>query len=257
MDQNLSFVVLVATFVVALFALLVMLLMFLYISAKRKHLMREQAMKNAYESELLRTELEIAEEVTNQLSQELHDDLGQLLSHAIHLHKNHQVEELGELLPRVREQVRNLSHNLHNAKITEVGLDLAIDRLCNQHYATYSPPCAYTPTEARIQLTAQEEVFLFRCVQQAIENAYKHAEANNIHISLKVVDNTLVITIKDDGKGFDTNQVGEGIGLISIKNRVKMVGGILSLSSQPGAGTTLRIEKQLPPNEQNTYRHSG
>ncbi len=256
MNQSLSFIVLVSTIIVVLFALLVLLLMFLYTNARRKHLLKEQAMKSAYESELLRTELEIAEEVTNQLSQELHDDLGQLLSHAIHLHKNDEHAELGELLPRVREQVRNLSHNLHNAKITEVGLDLAIDRLCNKHYATYNPPCTYTPTEARIDLTSQEEIFLFRCVQQALENAYKHAKANAIEVALEVKDDRLIITIKDDGEGFDTNQVGEGIGLISIKNRVKMVGGILSLTSQPGAGTTLRIEKQLPPNEQNTYSYS-
>lgn len=245
MESELGVIIIAASLVVVFFSLMILFVIFLYRGARRRHQLTEQTIKREFESELLRTELEIAEEVTNQLSQELHDDLGQLLSHAIHLHSHGKIDELGDLLHRLRIDVRNLSHSLHNAKITEIGLDLAIDRLCNTHYASYRPPCIYRATDAFIKLSPQQEIFLYRCVQQAIENAYKHAHASTIEVTLEVSDDTLILTIADNGKGFDPHASPEGIGLISIANRVKMVKGRLTLESRPGAGCTLRIEKPL------------
>lgn len=245
MESEIETILLSATFLFLFFSLMILLILYLYRNAKRKHFMEQEAMHNAFESELLRSELEISEAVTTRLSQELHDDLGQLLSHSLHLHQQSRFDELGELLKRIRKDVRNISHSLHGAKITELGLDLALERLCNATYGSYTPPCTYSSTDERIELSKEEELILFRCVQQSIENAYKHAEATKIDVKLQLKGNQLLLCVEDDGKGFKLVDRSDGIGLISIRNRVQMMNGTLEIHTEHGVGTRITISKEL------------
>ncbi len=245
MKSDVLFLIAATTALVGFLSLMVLFVLFLYRNAKRRHELTERHLKSEFEAELLRTELEIAEEVNNKLSQELHDDLGQLMAHAIHLHQQNKQHELGEMLQTLRIHTRNISHNLHNAKITEVGLDLAIEKLCNTTYASYSPPCTYTSTDAHLPLSPQEEIVLFRCVQQALSNVYQHAQANHIQVALNRVNDHLVLEISDNGVGFDPNQAPGGLGLISLQNRVKMIKAELEIQSKPQQGTIIRITKNL------------
>lgn len=245
MNSDVVFLIVAATTVVGFLSIMVLFVLFLYRNAKRRHDLVERHLKSEFEAELLRTELEISEEVNNQLSQELHDDLGQLMAHAIHLHQENRQHELGEMLQTIRIHTRNISHNLHNAKITQVGLDLALEKLCNTTYASYTPPCQYTSTDAHLPLSPQEEIVLFRCVQQALSNVYQHAQAQNIQVSLARENDQLVLEIADDGVGFETTATPGGLGLISLENRVKMIKAQLEIQSKPQHGTTIRITKNL------------
>lgn len=245
MNSDVVFLIAASTALIGFLSLMVLFVLFLYRNAKRRHDLIEKHLKSEFEAELLRTELEIAEEVNNQISQELHDDLGQLMAHAIHLHQQNNLHELGEMLQSMRIRTRNISHNLHNAKITEVGLDLAIEKLCTTTYASYSPPCSYTSTDAQLPLSPQEEIVLFRCVQQALSNVYQYAQAKHIHVKLDRKGDQLVLEISDNGVGFDLSNTSKGLGLISLKNRVRMIKAQLEIESKPAQGTTIRISKNL------------
>lgn len=226
-------------------AVIVMLVLFLYRSAQRRHHLTEQAMKNAYDAELLRTELEIAEAVSTQLSEDLHDNLGQLVSHAMHLHERNETESLGEVLAVLRKGIRNFSHKLNGKKVNQLGLDLAIEQLCLKTFSTYVPPCTFHSDDPVIQLTPNEEILLYRCVQQALENSYKHANASKIGVRVKVSDNNLILVIEDNGRGFDVNELHDGIGLLSIRNRSDLAGATLEIASSHGKGTRITITKPL------------
>ena len=95
------------------------------------------------------------------------------------------------------------------------------------------------------------ETALFRVAQEAITNIARHAEAENVVMSLEISESQVIIEVEDDGQGFDLASVakpadkGRGLGLMGMKERVALFGGTLSVETAPGAGTQLRIEVPL------------
>lgn len=103
-------------------------------------------------------------------------------------------------------------------------------------------------------LPEQDELALFRYTQEALRNAFKHAQANRIDIRLRCADSRLVVTVQDDGKGFDVNQHGEflrqeHLGLQSMQDRIESLRGEFVIESIPGKGTTVQAEIPLPTND--------
>lgn len=95
-------------------------------------------------------------------------------------------------------------------------------------------------------LTARLEVGLYRIAQEALRNALIHAEAQHISLTFTFEDDTLTLLVEDDGQGFDPDQVAESLkeghfGLIGINERVKLLGGTLCISSEPGTGTSIAV----------------
>jgi DNA-binding NarL/FixJ family response regulator len=88
-------------------------------------------------------------------------------------------------------------------------------------------------------------VCIYRVVQEAVNNAQRHARAKNVTVELRETDTAVQIQIKDDGTGFDGKRM-RGIGLLGMEERVKRLGGTLAIDSAPGAGTTIRAELLLP-----------
>ena len=96
-------------------------------------------------------------------------------------------------------------------------------------------------------LPYQTKSILVRIVQEFLQNSIKHAGCKSIDVSLNVNDDAILLQLKDDGKGFDTNAVtGSGIGLNNMKKRTELIGGKFYLESNAGAGTKLNIEIPLP-----------
>jgi signal transduction histidine kinase len=86
---------------------------------------------------------------------------------------------------------------------------------------------------------------LFRVAQEALRNAIKHSGATTVSVHLKGARDRLVLTIADDGRGFDAEAAHGGLGLISMKERIEQVGGTLRIRSQPGGGTCLEVSTPL------------
>jgi signal transduction histidine kinase len=93
-------------------------------------------------------------------------------------------------------------------------------------------------------LDISEEIELYHILQEALNNAMKHAQAASVEILLSVAPGTIELNINDDGIGFDVNAVRTGgMGLTSMAERAKRIGGILSILSEPGKGTQIRFIK--------------
>ena len=96
-----------------------------------------------------------------------------------------------------------------------------------------------------IPVNIDGQIILFRIVQEALNNVIKHANATNVIITLSSTPSNFVVSIKDDGKGFDTASRKDGVGLMNIKHRASLLNGQLQLVSAPGKGAEINII--LPP----------
>ncbi len=93
-----------------------------------------------------------------------------------------------------------------------------------------------------LRLPQEMEIAAFRLVQEAVQNAYKHAEATNIEVKIEFKPNRVIMVIKDDGKGFNpTEKKASSFGLIGMKERVNMLAGQLTIRSEPEKGTAIVI----------------
>jgi signal transduction histidine kinase len=196
------------------------------------------------------------EEERRNIALELHDDIGQDLAvmmvhteYAMQLCKDQQLlERLSGILTNLRRagtKVRQLSHQLHASELEYVGLAPAVEILCREfsQLATFKLTCTCTGVPALLERTVA--LSLYRIVQEALHNAAKHASAKNVFVALCGKDDEIALTITDDGLGFDsTSQNRHGLGLISMRERMHLVSGKLSVRSDPGRGTT--VEARVP-----------
>ncbi len=187
------------------------------------------------------------------IARELHDDIGQqlaLLAIDLELLENarhdHMVSEALNRVHEVARGVHDLSHRLHPAKLRLIGLVPALTGL--QHDPSHGGiPTTFTHENVPSTLPPDVTLCLFRIVQEALQNATKYSAARFVTVNLKGIGGALVLTIADDGVGFDVDAAwGKGLGLISMAERVEAIGGRISVDSRPGTGTRMTVTVPLP-----------
>lgn len=200
--------------------------------------------------------LSAQEEERTRIARELHDDIGQDLAvlmlqteYAIQICKDQPLlERLGDLLAGIREagkKVRHLSHQLHASELDYIGLAPALESLCRDfsQRSKIRLSCACKSVPARLERRVL--LSLYRVAQESLHNVTKHADAKSVSLELAVIGEEIVLSIKDDGKGFDSGTIRrDGLGLISMRERMNLVSGTFAVRSAPGLGTT--IEARVP-----------
>lgn len=218
---------------------------------------------------LARESLEIQERERAHLARELHDELGQCLT-AIRadaqsicrlsrdldprIHASGQA--IGEVASRVYEVVRNMMRRLRPEMLDELGLGEALREIVGQWRARHPDivwslalPEALGPLPEAVQITA------YRLVQEAITNVIKHADAHRVEISVRQEEDSLAVSVTDDGRGIEGSPHG-GLGLLGMRERVLAAGGIFDIESHPGQG--FRINAVFPLNaKKENVRHAG
>ncbi len=205
---------------------------------------------------LSRRLLEKQEHERGALARELHDQLGQsLVAISLNLHA---IE--GELSPRVRarvpesrqiikkmiEEVRTLAFELRPSILDELGLVEALGNLVKRHGERAGLRASFTATPTDARAPIEIETACFRIVQEALSNVAQHARARHVEVALTAHDVALQVTVRDDGVGFNVQQLRPGLGLMGMGERAELVGGNLDIESVPGAGTTVRARFPLP-----------
>jgi len=194
------------------------------------------------------------------LAQELHDEIGQALTamkiniSAIktNLPTNHderamkRIAESNEILDTIISQIHTISLNLRPELLDVLGLAATLKSYSNQ-FARRTGIRVHFTNKTQQKLDSQKEINLYRIVQEAFTNTAKHAEAQNIFLSLQENERTFFITMEDDGKGFNSNKDASlpGIGLIGMKERVNSMKGTMKIESNPGKGTSIKVEVPL------------
>jgi len=233
----------------------------IYQKKQFQYLSERKQLKADYEKEILESRLEIQEQTMKSISQEVHDNVGQVLSVAklnlgmIRLNDpdamiHEKINDVSELLQKAIQDLRDLSKSLHSDVIAERGLLKAIEN----EFAILKKTGAYIITLEiegdYYHLPEQKELILFRMFQEIINNIIKHAKASAIDVQISFQPQQLMLYIHDNGVGFDIAGIdtGKGLGLRNIINRSQLIGAYHFIDSLPGKGTTIKIA--LPVNSQ-------
>lgn len=174
--------------------------------------------------------LEVQEEERRRLARELHDGIAQGL-YSLRLTSN-QGQPIEEMLTELMEEVDQLAKSLWPPVLERLGLGMALQTVLGK--------VAQVECED-IRLEPAREAALFRIAQEAVSNALKHGRAENVKIRLSRQQEQVVLTIQDDGQGFNPQTESQGLGLLSMRERAQLAQGRLSLHSAPGQGTRVEV----------------
>ena len=219
-------------------------------------LKRRQRVQEAFSRQLIERE----EAERKRIAQEIHDVLG----HDLLLLKNsavqgaqeaatppqarEQFELISGLASRTLEEARGISHHLRPLELDRLGFRNAIEALLGKVAGTTSLRVFKELDALDDVLPPETQVYLYRLVQEGLNNVLKHARASTVMLEIKRDGDQIRIKLEDDGAGFDLAAVEQrraGLGLTGMEERVRLVGGQFEISSTPGAGTRIRITVPL------------
>lgn len=226
------------------------------------HLEKQRMIYN-HQNKLLSIRIEEQELVMEQISKEIHDNVGQVLSFLkmntslIRKFANHEeqvklIDHSNTLLAQVITDIKNISHTLNSDYIKGRGLHEVLKTEFEYLNATRNINCEVTVTGTQSNISAEKQLIIYRIAQEAIHNTIKHAQAKNLRVNLDFGGEALIMTIADDGVGFDKDKIFsfDGIGFINMYNRAKHLNGNLDIQSEKGKGCTLvLIAKYTDSNE--------
>jgi PAS domain S-box-containing protein len=208
------------------------------------------------------------------IARELHDDLGQRL--ALLTIQLSELEQASlDLAPSLAEQLETsrrlseeicaeanlLSHRLHPSRLAHIGLTNALTRLCDEFAQQGSMDIDFRHDEIP-DLPSEITTCLYRVAQEAIRNAEKHSGSRRVRVELAARSDSILLCVSDSGRGFAATSAesGTGLGLVSMAERVRSVGGALSVQSEVNRGTHIEASIPLPPQAQSnskTFTMSG
>jgi signal transduction histidine kinase len=215
-----------------------------------------EELKGAHENAMLQSQLEIQEQTFQNISREIHDNIGQKLTlvklqlntmqipnnEKIMLQVNDSVKMIGEVINDLSDISRSMS--------SEIILNSGFIKALEFEVSQLNKPGLYNirllVTGETVFLDAHKELVLFRITQEALNNIVKHANASDICIQLHYNKNTLCLDISDNGRGFQNEGNNKpGAGFINMTRRANMLSGKCIIHSEPGKGTAIKIEIPL------------
>ena len=203
--------------------------------------------KSIFKQQLLQTQIEIQEQTLKNISEEIHDNVGQVLSLAklnlftFENDKEPKLQDTKNLVSKAINDLRNLSRSMHGDIIAQLGLQQSIANELSIIENTRQFITKLNGSGIAHKLDQQKEMVLFRIVQEALNNCIKYSKAQHITVQMNYETDCFLLTVADDGIGFDTHNTS-GIGLKSMQNRGALIGAMFSVHSQPGKGTTISLE---------------
>lgn len=213
--------------------------------------------------------LEAQEEERRRLSREIHDGPAQLLANSLlrteiiekkmnsdDSDSDSVLDEVRRLRHLVREalkEVRGIIYDLRPMALDDLGLVPALMKYLNTVKESFNIPISFQLLGAERRFSMKLETAVFRLVQESVQNACKHAQASQIEVKLEFQKDALSILVKDNGVGFHAEKQREdSFGLIGMSERVDLLGGKLTIHSQPNEGTIVLIHIPIKQEEEVT-----
>ena len=243
--------ILVGSMFVLLFGFITFMVVINYVRRKRKLLLEKKMREADYHQSLLQAQLEMQEHTFKAVSQEIHDNVGQILS-LVRLNlniltftqqDNDTLNNVKELVKNAMAELRDLGAGYYADRLVEEGLIVAIRHQVEQLAKTKLYKTSFHSQMDRLSIDKSKTIFLYRMVQEALNNVVKHAAADHIEVKIFEKDEEVHITIKDNGKGFVRTGADfkPGIGLSSMHQRAMMIGAKAYISSELGLGTIVNF----------------
>lgn len=236
--------------IIVLFSLCVILIILFTIFQKKKNvlLLKQAEDKKQFEKEISESQVEIREQILRNISWELHDNIGQLLTLAkIQLQsvaeKPENITEINDNLTNILTEVRSLSKVINPDYITNINLgqaiQLEIDRFNRLNYIQST----LDVEGEHFDIDPKAEIVIFRILQEFFSNTVKHSKATELKVHLNYSEHSkIAILAEDNGKGFDITQIAQnGIGLSNMKKRGILINAEINIDSKINEGTKLSI----------------
>jgi two-component system, NarL family, sensor kinase len=179
------------------------------------------------------------------IARDLHDDIGQSLSmikSKISVGKIENSQNLEGELGRVIEQTREISKNLYPSYLEKIGLVRSVARLVENIQSASKLECSFEIADEVDSLPINTKTHLYRILQECVNNTIKHSGASALKISISFSDNEYQLTYQDNGKGLGDLKAVNGIGMLSIRERTKIINGILHIDDKSHKGFKLSIK---------------
>ena len=252
-------------FIITIFLIIVatgiIMLVLVYQKKQLQYFREKEHLKVAFEKEILESKLEIQEQTLKNISQEIHDNIGQVLSLVklnIYIMDCNEPKTLqGKindskiLITKAIQDLRDLSKSLNTDYVAELGLIRSIEYELEMIKKTGSYEIQFDIKGKAYRLQPQQELIFFRIVQEGLHNIIRHAKATVIDIELIFEPEMFILKITDNGVGFDSSQLalnnynGLGLGLRNMHNRANMINTEFKLMSTLEKGTTLILTLPL------------
>jgi len=250
-DSQIYFLIIVGTVLLLSLVFFIILSVIFYQKAQHKHLQTMNNLKNAYQQEILKAQLEMQEQTFQTISQEIHDNIGQILS-LIRLNistikteedspSERKVITSKELLDQAIEDLRDLPNMLNTEYVGRQGLAELLRFQLNliQKTGLYNTTLEIHGEER--PLDPEKKLIIFRIAQEALNNIMKHAQAKDVSMLLMYMPEKIILSIKDNGRGFSPEQTEKGLGLQNMAHRANLIGATFTLQSKPGEGALAQV----------------
>jgi signal transduction histidine kinase len=207
------------------------------------------------------------EEERARIARELHDDINQQLALlAIDLQQveknvskdagwvRAQMHELWKKTTDISADIQRLSHQLHSSRLDHLGLVSALRGLCQEFARQQQMGIDFQSRNVPSNLDREVALTLFRITQECLRNVGKHSQAQQVNVEVMGDGNDLVLRVSDDGAGFNTEAPPRGLGMVSMQERLRLVGGRLTVRSREPRGTQVEARVPLPAQPEDPIR---
>ena len=233
--------------------IVIVLFVFRYLKRKKEHKKIIESNEKKFQAELVKAEIEIQEQTRKNLAADLHDNIGQILSltnvtlGSINIDDKEKaiqkINDTRELIGKSIKELRQLSKIIHGEQLIKEGLIATIDQEVQwiQRNGFYTVDFVHTITDLD-ECNADKDLFLYRLLQESLNNGIKHSGADHFSIRLSYANNSMELSIGDNGIGFDVEEKrgqAKGLGLFNMQKRINLLNGIFKISSKENIGTTL------------------
>ena len=246
-QNDLINLVAVGSAVVMLFATFIIYFIAKFRSDRINHLRERDKMKATYDATILQVQMEISEQTLQKISQEIHDNVGQRLTLAImYLQglpipgEDRNKHTIG-VLEQALDDLRHLSRSLNGSFILNNGLELAIEHEVQVINKANMLKCSFECVGDRHALSEKEEVVVFRCVQESINNAIKHSGSPELKIRMNQSEAQVSVEVEDFGSTTDLSSV-KGVGLLSMQQRIDLLSGTFVVGAKPTGGILVQMK---------------
>lgn len=250
-NYNIILAIICSTLLILLLIAIVVIVIVVY--GKRQAQTRMQ-----YEQELRKAETEVKEQVMGEFAQELHDNIGQLLT-AMHIQIENQkldhpdwaegLQPIEYYLGDVTRQLKLLSRTLNTDYVGQIGLLAALQTEVDRLNALKRFTVQFTAPQGNTNLDRNSELIVFRIFQEITQNALRHSGAAHLSVWIDHADGGFILRVQDDGKGFDLKQVMDSkraSGLMNILKRARLSGIRCDIVTEPGKGCLFTLKKTPP-----------
>jgi len=241
-----------------LLTMVLAIVIFFYFSRKKiiKTQLEKATLEIEYQKEIIQSTIITQEKERKRIAQDLHDAISNKLN-IVSLNANLLAEEniasaesnkiaksILSITGNVLESSRQIAHDLLPATLDKFGLEAALEELCEEISETKKFDVSCELGYKNTALSSEEELHLFRIVQELFNNTIKHSEATKIELNLVSNENTVSLHYKDNGKGFDleNSKAKKGLGMSGIENRAVILNAEIEIKSNLGEGIDVKLK---------------